>query len=49
MIDIKLFSGKKEWDAYVSQNDQSIFSHLYDWGDTLAAVYDLQIFRLGNK
>lgn len=46
MIDIKLFSGKKEWDAYVSQNDQSLFSHLYDWGDILAGVYDLQIFRL---
>ncbi len=46
MIDIKLFSNKKEWDAYVSQNDQSLFSHRYDWGNTLAAVYDLQIFRL---
>lgn len=41
-----LFSKKKEWDAYVSQNDQSLFSHRYDWGNTLAAVYGLRIFRL---
>lgn len=46
MIDIRFFSGKKDWDAYVSQNDQGLFSHLYGWGQTLASVYDLEIFRL---
>jgi CelD/BcsL family acetyltransferase involved in cellulose biosynthesis len=46
MIDIQLFSGKNEWDAYVSRNDQSSFSHLFGWGNALASVYDLQIFRL---
>ncbi|ACN13530.1 conserved hypothetical protein [Desulforapulum autotrophicum HRM2] len=46
MIDTRLFSGKEEWDAYVSQNDQGVFSHLHGWGETLVSVYDLQIFRL---
>lgn len=46
MIDIQIFSGKNEWDAYVSQKDQSSFSHLFSWGNALASVYDLQIFRL---
>jgi FemAB-related protein (PEP-CTERM system-associated) len=46
MIDIQLFYEKNEWDAYVFQNAQASFSHLHGWGDTLASVYDLQIFRL---
>lgn len=46
MIDIRFSSGKDEWDAYVSQNNQGIFSHLHGWGEALALIYDLQIFRL---
>ena len=49
MIDIQLFPEQSEWDKYVSQSDQSSFSHLYGWGDTLASIYDLRIFRLAAR
>jgi FemAB-related protein (PEP-CTERM system-associated) len=49
MIEIQLFPKKDEWDTYLSQKDQSLFSHLYDWGETLASVYHLKIFRLAAR
>jgi FemAB-related protein (PEP-CTERM system-associated) len=49
MTDIQICPGKDEWDAYVSHHNHSSFSHLHGWGETLASVYDLQIFRLAAR
>lgn len=48
MIDIALNPEKKHWDQYAAENVMAKYSHLYDWGESLAATYSLPIFRLAT-
>ena len=49
MTEIYLNPEQTEWDAYVTAHSGSVFSHLYGWGETLASVYALPIFRLAAR
>ncbi len=46
MIDILENLPKKQWDQYAAENVAAKYSHLYDWGESLATTYALPIFRL---
>ncbi len=46
MIDITPNPEKKQWNAYATKNVAAKYSHLFDWGESLAATYTLPIFRL---
>jgi len=46
MIDILEDCPQKKWDQYTAQNIAAKYSHLYDWGESLATTYALPIFRL---
>jgi FemAB-related protein (PEP-CTERM system-associated) len=42
-------TGREEWDAYVRQAKGALYSHLWDWGETLSQVYDLPLLRLSVR
>ncbi|MGB3210015.1 MAG: GNAT family N-acetyltransferase [Desulforhopalus sp.] len=46
MIDILANTAKKTWNQYAAKNIAAKYSHLFDWGDSLAKVYSLPILRL---
>ena len=46
MLEISRESGAKSWDDYLTGQREALFSHVFAWGETLATVYDLPIFRL---
>ncbi len=46
MIDISVSPEKKQWNQYAAENIAAKYSHLFDWGTSLAASYMLPIFRL---
>lgn len=46
MIDIFPNPEKKQWNQYAAGNVAAKYSHLYDWGESLATTYALPIFRL---
>ena len=46
MIEISQDPGTQQWDDYVTGNRAALFSHPSGWGENLATVYTLPIFRL---
>lgn len=46
MIDVLVSPEKKQWNQYAATSVAAKYSHLFDWGERLAATYDLPIFRL---
>lgn len=44
-----LRTGREEWDAYVRQARGAHYSHLWDWGGTLAQVYGLPLVRIAVR
>ena len=48
MIDISPNPEKKLWNQYATENVMAKYSHLYDWGEKIAATYSLPIFRLAT-
>ncbi len=46
MIDILASPEKKQWNQYAAENVAAKYSHLFDWGESLAITYALPIFRL---
>ncbi|MFW2366371.1 MAG: GNAT family N-acetyltransferase [Desulforhopalus sp.] len=46
MIVISADPAKEQWDQYVDENPSAKYSHLFDWGKSLAATYSQPIFRL---
>ena len=46
MIDILASTEKKPWNQYAAENVAAKYSHLFDWGESLATTYTLPIFRL---
>ncbi len=46
MIDILQNPEKKQWNQYAAENAAAKYSHLFNWGDSLATIYSLPIFRL---
>ena len=49
MTEILLNPGHEAWDDYAVKNSSAIFSHRFDWGESLAAVYRIPIFRVAAK
>jgi FemAB-related protein (PEP-CTERM system-associated) len=49
MTEIVLNPGQAAWDDYAEKNSAATFSHRFDWGESLAAVYQVPIFRLAAK
>lgn len=49
MIEIVLNPGQIAWDNYADANGNAIFSHRFAWGESIAAAYQLPIFRLAAK
>ena len=48
MIVISQDPGTQQWDDYVTGNRAALFSHRSGWGENLATVYTLPIFRLAT-
>lgn len=46
MIEIITNPEKQLWDQYAAENVTAQYSHLIDWGESLATTYTLPIFRL---
>lgn len=46
MIEISANPEKKQWTQYAAENVAAKYSHLFDWGESLATTYSLPIFRL---
>lgn len=46
MIDILANPEKKQWNEYATENVAAKYSHLFDWGESIATTYALPIFRL---
>ncbi|MGB3221245.1 MAG: GNAT family N-acetyltransferase [Desulforhopalus sp.] len=46
MIDILSNPEKKQWNQYAAENVAAKYSHLFDWGESIATTYALPIFRL---
>jgi FemAB-related protein (PEP-CTERM system-associated) len=46
MFNILTHPKKDRWDSYATENGAAKYSHLCAWGETLAATYDLPLFRL---
>ncbi len=46
MIEIIAHPEKKQWNQYATESVAAKYSHLFDWGEGLAATYTLPIFRL---
>jgi len=49
MITITDNPGRQEWDRYAGSNSDAVCSHLFGWGEQLAAAYNLPLFRLAAK
>jgi FemAB-related protein (PEP-CTERM system-associated) len=49
MIEILLNPGQSAWDDYAEKNSSATFSHRFDWGESLAAAYQVPLFRLAAK
>ncbi len=49
MTEILLNPGQPAWDDYAEKNSSATFSHRFDWGESLAAAYQVPIFRLAAK
>jgi FemAB-related protein (PEP-CTERM system-associated) len=46
MMDILANPEKKQWNEYAAENVAAKYSHLFDWGESIATTYALPIFRL---
>ena len=46
MLDIVTNPDNEQWNQYAAENVASKFSHLFDWGESLATTYDIPIYRL---
>lgn len=46
MIVILANPEKNRWNQYAAENAAAKYSHLFDWGESLATAYSLPIFRL---
>jgi len=40
---------RNDWDAYVLAAPRAAYSHLFGWGEALAATYDLPLLRLAAR
>jgi len=49
MTEILLNPGQAAWDDYAEKNSSATFSHRFDWGESLAAAYQIPIFRLAAR
>ncbi|MFH0784974.1 MAG: GNAT family N-acetyltransferase [Pseudomonadota bacterium] len=49
MTEILRNPNPEAWDDYAEANGNTTFSHRFAWGESLAAVYRLPIFRLAAK
>ena len=49
MIEIIRNPSISAWDDYAACNSEATFSHRFFWGETLAAAYQLPLFRLAAK
>lgn len=49
MIDIVARPEKQQWNQYAAKNVAAKYSHLFDWGESLATAYSLPILRLAAK
>ena len=46
MISVTVCSDKTRWNQYAASNTTAKHSHLYEWAESLASAYNLQIYRL---
>jgi FemAB-related protein (PEP-CTERM system-associated) len=46
MLEIVTTPDKEQWNLYAGEHGAAKFSHLFDWGESLAATYSLSLFRL---
>ena len=46
MVEIVTTPDKEQWNLYAGEHGAAKFSHLFDWGESLAATYSLSLFRL---
>lgn len=46
MVDISTSPERKHWNEYAAENVAAKYSHLFDWGESIATTYALPIFRL---
>ena len=49
MTEILLNPGPAAWDDYAEKNSSATFSHRFDWGESLSAVYQVPVFRLAAR